>query len=194
LQPREIGAERRSGRARQFGGKATDCACWTGDAAQDTPGGWRTARSDSLVRNRRGPTWQPTSGEDRAYKAKPKSHGARRESEGPIVPMKAVRSRWREGALLWSCGERGKREGMVAERPNNPIKKRDNSSIRYAVVPSERWRVEETPSFHAEVTTRRGGASGLPPVVHAHGRRPSVSRMREIRTYGLNGGDWRRGR
>jgi len=39
--------------------------------------------------------------EDSAYKAKPKWLGAGRESEGSVVPEKAVRSRWREGALLW---------------------------------------------------------------------------------------------
>jgi len=42
------------------------------------------------------------SGEDRAYKAgRLKSRGARRESEGSIVPGKACsKTRWREGALL----------------------------------------------------------------------------------------------
>ena len=43
-----------------------------------------------------------TSGKDRADKAgRLKSHGAGRESEGPIVPVKACKiTRWREGALL----------------------------------------------------------------------------------------------
>jgi hypothetical protein len=42
------------------------------------------------------------SGKDRAYKAGwRKSHGAGRESEGSVVPMKARKTtRWREGALL----------------------------------------------------------------------------------------------
>ena len=42
------------------------------------------------------------SGKDRAYKAgRRKAHGARRESEGFIVPRKACKTtRWREGALL----------------------------------------------------------------------------------------------
>ena len=42
------------------------------------------------------------SGENRAYKAgRLKSHGARRESERSVVPMKARNTtRWREGALL----------------------------------------------------------------------------------------------
>jgi hypothetical protein len=42
-----------------------------------------------------------------AYKAKPKWLGAERESEGLVVPEKAVRSRWREGALLWFACVRG---------------------------------------------------------------------------------------
>jgi hypothetical protein len=54
------------------------------------------------MRNRRDPTWQPTSGKDRAYKAGwLKLRGAGRESEGLVVPAKAcMTTRWREGALL----------------------------------------------------------------------------------------------
>ena len=42
------------------------------------------------------------SGKDRAYKAgRLKAHGAGRESERPVVPVKACnKTRWREGALL----------------------------------------------------------------------------------------------
>ena len=42
------------------------------------------------------------SGKDRAYKAgRLKTNGARRESEGFVVPEKACKTtRWREGALL----------------------------------------------------------------------------------------------
>ena len=42
------------------------------------------------------------SGEDRWYKAgRLKTSGAGRESEGPVVPVKACKTtRWREGALL----------------------------------------------------------------------------------------------
>ena len=42
------------------------------------------------------------SGKDRAYKAGwLKSHGARRESERPAVPVKVRKiTRWRKGALL----------------------------------------------------------------------------------------------
>jgi hypothetical protein len=60
------------------------------------------ARLDRRMRNRRDPSWRPTSGKDRAYKAgRLKSRGAGRESEGPVVPMKARKTtRWREGVLL----------------------------------------------------------------------------------------------
>ncbi len=66
------------------------------------------------------------SGKDRAYKAgRLKSRGARRESEGFVVPVKARRrTRWREGTLLWSrrCG--GKREGMPETANNLFVKAR----------------------------------------------------------------------
>ena len=60
------------------------------------------ARLCRRMRNRRDPTWRPTSGIDRAYKAgRLKANGAGRESEGFIVPEKACKTtRWREGALL----------------------------------------------------------------------------------------------
>jgi hypothetical protein len=60
------------------------------------------------------------SGKDRAYKAgRLKSRGAGRKSEGSVVPMKACKkTRWREGALLWSRRRGGKREGMP-ETANN---------------------------------------------------------------------------
>ena len=113
LQPREIGAERRRGRAGHFTAKATDWACRTG-GAQDPSGVGKAARSDSLVRNRRGPTWRPSTGKDPGYKPSAKCPGARRESEGLIVPWKPgeTRTEGRGPALVTLvCG--GKCEGMV---------------------------------------------------------------------------------
>ena len=48
------------------------------------------------------PSLAALSGKDRAYKAgRLKSHGARRESERPILPAKECKiTLWREGALL----------------------------------------------------------------------------------------------
>jgi hypothetical protein len=64
------------------------------------------------------------SGKERAYKAgRLKSRGARRKSEGLVLPMKArSKTRWREGALLWSSRPGGKREGMP-ETANTPFVK-----------------------------------------------------------------------
>jgi hypothetical protein len=63
------------------------------------------------------------SGKDRTYKAgRLKSDGAGRESERPVVPVKARKTtRWREGAFLWSRRRGGKREGIpeTAHTPND---------------------------------------------------------------------------
>jgi len=66
------------------------------------------------------------SGKDRAYKAgRLKARGARRESEGFVVPAKACKkTRWREGALLWSRRRGGKREGMPETANNSSVKAR----------------------------------------------------------------------
>jgi hypothetical protein len=106
LQPREIGAERRRGRARHVGAKATDCVCWTG-ATQDSSGVRETARSDSLVRNRRDPTRQPTSGEGGPYKPTAKGDRAERESEGLVVPGKAAKAAGGKGPCFRRAGDWG---------------------------------------------------------------------------------------
>jgi hypothetical protein len=72
------------------------------ERALDIPGVWTTARWEGKVRNTRGPTRHAfRRAETVRIRDRPKSRGAGRESEGLIVPVKAVRSRWREGALLW---------------------------------------------------------------------------------------------
>ena len=57
---------------------------------QDTRGVWRRARQHSLIRNRRDPSWRPTSGEGDSYKPMAKWNRAGRESEGFIVLLKPV--------------------------------------------------------------------------------------------------------
>lgn len=70
---------------------------------QDAPGVGKRARKEGLMRNWGDPPRRPTLGEGGAYKPKAKGRRAERESEGPIVPTKVARSRWRERASLWSC-------------------------------------------------------------------------------------------
>ncbi len=114
LQPREIGAERRRGRADHVAAKATDWAKATG-GAQDPPGVGKAARSDSLERNRRDPTWPPTFGKDPGYKSSTKCQGASRESEGLIVLSKPGESRDEgRGPTLVTLVLVGKCEGMAA--------------------------------------------------------------------------------
>jgi hypothetical protein len=66
------------------------------------------------------------SGKDRAYKVgRLKVLEARRESERPEVPGKACKTtRWREGALLCSCLQGGKCEGMpvTANTPKEKVR------------------------------------------------------------------------
>lgn len=66
------------------------------------PGVLAVARGDSSMRNRRGPTRQPTSGTADRISEIVKSGGAGRESEGVVVPVKGATNAWREGPLLWS--------------------------------------------------------------------------------------------
>lgn len=113
LQPREIDAERRRSRADHVAAKATDWTSRTG-CVQGPSGVWEAARSDSLGRNRRGPTRPPTSGKDPFYKPKAKWTGAERESEGLIVLPTPGESRDEgRGPALVTLAREGKCEGMV---------------------------------------------------------------------------------
>jgi len=99
LQPREIEAERRGGRAAHVTVKATDTVPipeWTVDA----PGVRRRARGEGSTGNRRDPTRRPTLGEGGAYKPSAKWRRAGRESEGLIVPTKAVKAAGGKGPCL----------------------------------------------------------------------------------------------
>jgi len=111
------------GRAAHFTAKATDSIpsrneCWT------SPGSQAAARRRQNKAEQERPYLAAWSGKDRAYKAgRLKSRGAGRESEGLVLPMKACsKTRWREGALLWSSRRGGKREGMP-ETANTPFVK-----------------------------------------------------------------------
>jgi hypothetical protein len=87
------------------------------------------------------------SDEDRGYKAgRLKAHGAGRESEGCVVPMKACsKTRWREGTLLWSRRRRGKREGMpvMANNPFDKARQLDSPAMGVSQVSSKRAGIGE---------------------------------------------------
>ncbi len=89
------------------------------------------ARVQGQVRNVRGPSARPESGQARSYKPRAKSRRAQRESEGIVVPQgeaqaeptKAVRQNAAGGKGPWGghAGTAGKREGMAGKTvPNDP--------------------------------------------------------------------------
>jgi hypothetical protein len=192
LQPREIGTRKVGWPSRSFRGEGNRLRTVVAGEPQDTPGVGEGARSEGLVRNRRGPPRRPTSGEGGGYKPKVKCHRAGRESEGLVVPWMAPTRTVLEGrgpALVASV-EEGKGEGMPA-RANSPTVKarRPRSRLFIAakrpltvlgsVFPSHRRAGLTTPSRpRPERGTKRANDM----------RRPSVSRVRETRMHGLKGG------
>ncbi len=89
-----------SGRADHVTAKATDSGLrFGGDAGRS-----RGIGDGTLVKGKGG-TREALPGSPRRAKTtrirdRPKTRGARRESEGFVVPEKAERTRWREGTLL----------------------------------------------------------------------------------------------
>jgi RNA-directed DNA polymerase len=73
------------------------------------------ARAEGEVRNSGGPSAPPASGKDRPYKPKAKAVGAQRESEGAIVPTKAVQKNAADGRgpCFGRASDGGKSEGMA---------------------------------------------------------------------------------
>jgi len=85
-------------------------------------GVWGAARTQGLVRNRRGPSAHALSGRDRSYKPMVKANGVQRESDGVVVPVIAVRNAvGGKGPDFGDAGGGGKREGMAGvARSNSP--------------------------------------------------------------------------
>jgi hypothetical protein len=176
------------GRAGHVAAKATDSGLES-ERPLDLPGVGSAGRDESQARNRRDPTRWPTLGEGGPYKPSAKGGRAGRESEGLVVPLKAgSKNRWREGALLRSGLTRGKCWGMV-ERPNNPHEKARESGGQTMGAGQVGRMVQQ---LHE---VKRGGdvprdVQGVPSLcsTQAWSGRPSVSRVRQNRMHGLNGG------
>ncbi len=201
-----------AGRAAHVTAKATSLA-QEPKRAEDCGGVLGAARVQGLVWNVRGPSAQPKSGQARSYKPKAKSSRAQRESEGIVVPddgaqassTKAVRHNAAGGK--GPCGGHadgaGQREGMPGETgANDPDAGDCGDKVRqlqrrlWAVAKRARLRC-----LHAQhnacwgdaqqVACRPGQPSQSPSQKgsrNAAGRRPLVSRVREIRMHGLSGG------
>ena len=178
-------------------------------------GVWGAARVQGQVWNVRGPSAQPLSGQAYSYKPKAKSRRAQRESEGIVVlhgeaqaaPTKAVGHNAAGGK--GPCGGHaeiaGKPEGLAGEiGPKHPVGQPSDAKGRQ--LQRQLWAVAKRApcrrNSHAtcvhlrRVTTsgRRGSAlpGAAPPArvgrAMLRADRPLVSRVREIRMHGLNGG------
>jgi RNA-directed DNA polymerase len=114
VNPAASSEEQCRSRAEHVTAKATSGAETT-DGAPGPAGVRGAARAHSSLGNRRDPSAQPASGKDRAYKPKAKSSGAQRESEGAVVPKKAVHENAAggKGPCFGDASTGGKSEGMV---------------------------------------------------------------------------------
>jgi hypothetical protein len=106
-------AERRTGwPSRSFHGEGNRQRMATGEAAAGRPRGMDRSTLRQLDAEQERPSSAAVRhGRVATYKTTSKWSDAERESEGPVVPMKAAINRWREGVLLWSRARVGVRTG-----------------------------------------------------------------------------------
>ena len=157
-------------------------------------GVWGAARVQGEARNTRDPAASSSSRQCAPYKPKAKSGVAQRKSEGVVVPLISTTKNVEGGkGLCFGHARRGATcEGMPA-RANHPVVLVHDDKARHPQ--RELW--VRAKSGEASTTTRarprRDGRGSLGPsrprtVMQATPRRPSGSRVREIRKHGLNGG------
>ena len=166
-------------------------------SAPTIPAGYGEPRPQGEARNSGGPSASPSSGQVAPYKPGAKTADAQRESEGLIVPMIVAQKNATggKGPCFGHARSEGKREGMAATSgPNHPDAR--TCDVQVQEPQRELWAgAERRRSFprraneHGRGDARpcvRGGDVNV--VVHAPSRRPSASRVREIRKHGLKGG------
>jgi hypothetical protein len=203
-----------AGRAAHVTAKATSSAR-DPKRAGDCGGVGGAARVQGHVRNVRGPSAQPLSGQAGSYKPKAKLSGAQRESEGIVVlhtqaqaeVTKAVghNAAGGKGPCGGHADGAGKREGLAGKTgPKHPVgcepiaKARQLQRQLWAATkraPGGRLRVKD-PScgFDRLQATRCSASAPAQSLLEGAGphnvacRRPLVSRVREIRMHGLSGG------
>lgn len=187
----------RGSRADHVTAKAMTDAGRSGQTAAGPSGVRGAARVQGEERNTGGPSARPMSGQGAPYKPKAKSAAAQRESEGVVVPRIAVKNNAAggKGPCFGHARGEGKREGMAGQTgPNDPDVQRHEVQVRqpqdglWAEAKSAAiWR-DTTNSTRRSDARREVSAQARGPAVQASSRRPSGSRVREIRKHGLNGG------
>ena len=184
-------------RAMHVGAKARSRARWSGAVRAQGPAGVEgAARAQGSMRNRRGPSAQPVSGRSGSYKPKVKSSAVQRESEGVVVPMRAVTNNavGGKGPCFGHARREGTCEGMAGKTgPNNPSGRKPGAKARRLQPglrrPAKRgdW-VAVVAELTGRFDTRPAAPTRFGRSAHAGSGGPSVSRVREIRKHGLNGG------
>jgi hypothetical protein len=185
-------------RAEHVAAKATFAMRKSEAAPAASPAGvWGAARAQGSVWNRRDPSARPGSGQSGAYKPKVKSRRAQRESEGVVVPLRVVTNNTTGGKhpCFGHARRKGKCEGMDGKTvPNHPhvrkhaVKAREPGRELWAGAKQHLTLDGRSKNpVRSDVRTVERTPEPLG-AVHAPSRRPSVSRVREIRTHGLNGG------
>jgi len=134
VKPAASTEEQCGSRAEHVAAKATLAVRKSGAARIESPAGVEgAARAQGSVWNRRDPSARPTSGQSGAHKPKVKSRRAQRESEGTVVPARAVTNNAAGGKGPWgeSAVDGGKREGMAGRTgPNYPRGRKPKDQVR----------------------------------------------------------------
>ncbi len=165
--------------------------------ASSLPGVESAARVEGEAWNTRDPSASPSSRQGASYKPMAKSSAAQRESEGLVVPSMVATNNATggKGPCFGRARSEGKREGMAAKSgPNNPGARTCDAKVRQPQrglwAGAERQRSSgQSPTRRARGDAHaRGRRRGEHAAVHAPSRRPSASRVREIRKHGLKGG------
>ena len=182
--------ERRAG---HVAAKAMSRVPWSGGVRTRGLGGvWGAARVQGVERNTRGPSAPPPSRYRDSYKPMAKSNRAQRESAGVVVLLttatnNAVRGK---GPCFGRARNEGKRKGMAGKTgPNHPD---SPERVVNARQPQPELRMLANRPRASTSRLRSDSRSAVRAVSaqdeHAASGRPSVSRVREIRTHGLKGG------
>jgi RNA-directed DNA polymerase len=209
VKPAASSEKQSESRAEHVAAKATSAARESGWA--EGLGGVRgAARAEGEVRNTRGPSCQPSSRQGRAYKPKVKAHGGERESEGVIVPARAVKKNAAggKGPCFDGASTGGTSEGMVRTAgPNHPGGPEPIDKVRrlqrklYGAAKRHRER-----RFHAlfdrvhrsdilwaawKRVSRNGGAAGVDGLTLAAAEEYGVERLLNELRDELRAGDYR---
>jgi len=189
------------------------CADWldlgdTGEAQQDALGVWGRACDDSWVRNRRGPTRCPTSGQTDSYKPTAKGRRAGRESEEFVVLMTPGETSEEErGSTSVTLEEEGTCEGMPSSlrawRSNNPLRVKarrlqDKLFMAAKSAPKRRFHALYDRIYRGDVlweaweaVRRNKGAAGVDGVRLVHVERRGVQRFLQELQDDLKAGRYR---